>query len=68
MITYDKPDDPYWMNPDNVKLCLESYCPNTKFNVEWADFTVKIDPWKREMKKDRADRRPKAYASRPLCK
>jgi len=42
-IEYDEPKDPYWMNPDNVKLCLEAYCPNTKFDVRWA---VDGDPWK----------------------
>lgn len=42
VIEYDKPDDPYWMNPDNVKLCLEAYCKNTKFNVSWAK---NGDPW-----------------------
>ena len=47
MINYDKPDDPYWLNPDNVKLCLEKYCQNTKFKVEWADFSIKVDPWEK---------------------
>ena len=41
-IDYDEPTDPYWLNPDNVKLCLEAYCLNTKFEVTWAD---KGNPW-----------------------
>jgi len=42
-IEYDKPDDPYWMNPDNLWLCLQKYCPNTKWDVRWAKDG---DPWK----------------------
>lgn len=42
-IEYDWPTDPYWMNPDNVKLCLERNCTNTKFDVQWAETG---DPWK----------------------
>ena len=42
-IEYDQPKDPYWMNPDNVALCLHRYCKNTKFKVEWAKDG---DPWK----------------------
>ena len=41
-ITYDEPTDPYWMNPDNVKLCLENECTNTKFQVDWH---VGGNPW-----------------------
>ena len=36
IIEYDAPDDPLWLNPDNVSLCLHAYCPNTKFSVSWA--------------------------------
>ena len=51
-IKYDWPDDPYWMNPDNVSLCLQSQCPNTKFEVSWAE---NGDPWKIEHnEKDKA--------------
>ena len=32
-IDWDKPDDPGWLNPLNIKLCLEAYCKNTKFGV-----------------------------------
>jgi len=42
-IKYDQPDDPYWMNPDNVSLCLQQVCTNTKFEVKWAKGG---DPWK----------------------
>ena len=30
VIEYDYPDDKYWMNPDNVSLCLHAHCKNTK--------------------------------------
>lgn len=36
-IEYDKPDDPYWMSPDNVALCLHAHCENTRFKVRWAE-------------------------------
>jgi hypothetical protein len=36
VIEYDTPDDPLWLNPDNVALCLHAYCQNTKFSVSWA--------------------------------
>lgn len=26
-------DDPHWLNADNVHMCLQSYCKNTKFEV-----------------------------------
>jgi hypothetical protein len=41
-IEYDWPDDPYWMNPDNVALCLAKACKNTRFKVRWA---ANGDPW-----------------------
>ena len=42
-IEYDEPTDPYWLNPDNVSLCLHEKCVNTKFKVEWAK---NGDPWR----------------------
>lgn len=48
-IGYDEPDTPYWLNPDNVKLALEAYCPNTKFITSWVEGG---DPWKIETKKE----------------
>ena len=42
-IEYDWPTDPYWLNPDNVKLCLEKHCVNTHFKVKWSPFG---DPWR----------------------
>jgi len=36
IIEYDTPDDPLWLNPDNVSLALHAYCKNTKFKVGWA--------------------------------
>lgn len=38
-IVYDGPTDPYWMNEDNVAICLHAYCKNTKFEV------TTIEPW-----------------------
>jgi len=35
VIEYDSPDDPMWLNPDNVALALAAYCKNTKFSVSW---------------------------------
>lgn len=32
-IIWDEPDDKFWMNPDNLKLCLRASCPNTNFQV-----------------------------------
>jgi len=37
VIEYDQPDDKYWMNPDNVAICLHAQCKNTKFRVSWAE-------------------------------
>lgn len=37
VIEYDSPDDPLWLNPDNVSVALSSYCKNTRFSVKWAD-------------------------------
>ena len=42
-INYDWPDDPYWLNPDNVKYCLEKTCSKTHFAVNWAESG---DPWR----------------------
>jgi hypothetical protein len=42
-INYDYPVDPYWLNPDNVKFCLEKTCSNTHFAVHWAE---NGDPWR----------------------
>lgn len=41
-IAYDRPTDPYWLNPDNVALALAAYCPNTRFRVRWSPGG---DPW-----------------------
>ncbi len=43
-IEYDQPDDPYWMNPDNVAICLNSHCVNSNFKVKWAE---NGDPWRK---------------------
>lgn len=41
-IEYDRPEDKYWLNPDNVALCLSTMCRNTNFKVTWAKDG---DPW-----------------------
>lgn len=46
-IEYDQPDDPYWMNPDNVAICLNAHCGNSDFKVKWAE---NGDPWKKAQK------------------
>ena len=35
-IEWDTPDDPFWLNPDNVSLALHAYCKNTHFVVRDA--------------------------------
>lgn len=42
-IEWDQPTDPYWLNPDNVKVALEQHCPNTRFQVTWSKGG---DPWR----------------------
>lgn len=42
-IEYDGPEDPYWLNPDNVAIALGAYCTNTRFEVKWAEGG---DPWR----------------------
>lgn len=32
-ITWDKPEDVNWLCPANIKLALQAYCTNTKFEV-----------------------------------
>ena len=32
-IEWNVPDDPHWLNADNVSLALHAYCANTQFNV-----------------------------------
>ena len=36
-ISWYSPDDPNWLNADNVKLCLENYCSRTEFTVKPLD-------------------------------
>lgn len=37
VIEWDYPEDEFWLNPDNIKMALESYCKNTKFTVRVDD-------------------------------
>lgn len=32
-IEWDMPNEPFWLNADNVAIALHSYCKNTKFKV-----------------------------------
>ena len=32
-IEWDVPDEPFWLNADNVALALHAYCENTRFTV-----------------------------------
>ena len=32
-IEWDEPDDPHWLNPENLELALSEYCSNTLFTV-----------------------------------
>jgi hypothetical protein len=34
IIEWDEPKDAAWLCPENIKLALSAYCPNTKFEVE----------------------------------
>ena len=36
-IEWETPDDPNWLNADNVSIALHAYCPNTKFHVTDCD-------------------------------
>ena len=44
VIEYDQPDDPYWMNPDNLALVLNANTGITGLKVSWAQ---NGDPWKK---------------------
>lgn len=32
-IEWDSPEEPLWLCPENIKIALSAYCPNTKFEV-----------------------------------
>lgn len=32
-IEWDMPDEPFWLNSDNVAVALHAYCKNTRFMV-----------------------------------
>jgi len=42
-IQYDQPDDPYWLNPDNVAYCLNKVTAIEGLKISWAE---NGDPWK----------------------
>jgi len=62
VIQYDAPDDKYWLNPDNVSLCLHKYCVNTKFFVTWAPGG---NPWAAPEEMGSASLQPTTTASTP---
>ena len=33
-ISWDYPDEKFWLNPENIEKVLKAYCPNTNFEVE----------------------------------
>ena len=33
-IEWDKPEDEFWLNEDNIAIALHAYCKNTKFIVK----------------------------------
>ena len=33
-IAWDWPDEPFWLNADNVAIALHAHCKNTRFVVE----------------------------------
>ncbi len=41
-ISYDKPNDKNWLCPDNIKMALEAYCKNTRFQVKRLDVQLLI--------------------------
>ena len=41
-IKWDWPDEPSWLNADNVAVALHAYCKNTKFVVRDIDETAKL--------------------------
>lgn len=42
-IEYDQPDDPYWMNPDNLAYVLKKHTAIQGLQVRWAE---RGDPWR----------------------
>ena len=36
-IEWDTPEEPFWLNADNVSIALHSYCTNTNFKVTQID-------------------------------
>lgn len=41
-IDWGWPDEPFWLNADNVALALHAYCINTKFQVHQVN-TAALD-------------------------
>lgn len=42
-IKWDEPSDKNWLCPDNIKIALSAYCPNTNFEVGEVDSNL-LDP------------------------
>ena len=43
-LEYDQPDDPYWMNPDNLEWLLNKHTGIKGLQVRWAEGG---DPWRK---------------------
>jgi len=43
-IEWDWPNEPEWLNADNVALALHAHCKNTKFVVRDVELSDKVEP------------------------
>ncbi len=44
-IEYEQPDDPYWMNPDNLAIVLNQNTGIKGLKITWAE---NGDPWRKK--------------------
>jgi len=42
-IQWDQPDEPGWLNADNIQIALSAYCKNTNFKVTDIDLEIPSD-------------------------
>ena len=62
-LEYDQPDDPYWMNPDNLAWLLGKYTAMKNIRVNWAE---NGDPWRRPESKIFLRPRPRLEPKRRI--
>lgn len=43
-IEWDWPDEPFWLNADNVAIALHAYCKNTRFVVKPVEDRKEEEP------------------------